>query len=174
MQPAQASSTTEEAQLDEQADSTTAAAVDTVSLLRELPRYIDITMEDILCPAGQATLPLLFAVSPPSSTMLLLLALRKFIHILGLCAPDRRACFSFLQMQPYVSLHVRLQEAPPRTHPTPAVGIFQELQGQDGSGQPAVSEEQGIQTIAGEHIQFLQSCIEHADKVDVICQRGHA
>ena len=84
MQSSQVTCTTQEAQLDAQAAFITAAAVDTVSLLRELPGYLDVSLEDILSPAGQAILPLLFAVSLPSSYMLLLLALQILIYILRL------------------------------------------------------------------------------------------
>ena len=46
-------------------------------------------------------------------------------------------------------------------------GTLQGLQEQIGSIQPAVSEQQAIQTLAGEHIQ---ACIEHAHAADVIFQ----
>ena len=74
----------QEAQLDIHADSVTAAAVDAVSLFRELPGLDDVSLEDILCPAGQALLSLLFAVSLPSFCMLPLLAVRTLTYMLGL------------------------------------------------------------------------------------------
>lgn len=53
--------------------------MDAISLSELQPEEADVSLEDILCPAGQAILATLFAVSSPSFHLMLLLALGTLI-----------------------------------------------------------------------------------------------
>ena len=122
VQPPQATCTTDEAQLEEQADFITAAAMDTVSLLRELPGYLDVSLEGHPVPgrAGSAAAP----VCCESRELLYaaLLALQKLIYMPKTVEIyDLRACFSFWHLQaekrmPYTMYACRRPHGRPTPH----------------------------------------------------------